>query len=57
LAEIIFFFLLYIISAIFIAAFPKMSYELAYNSWKKRDDEKKEKEKARLDAKKARRDA
>jgi hypothetical protein len=57
LAEIIFFFLLYIISAIFIAAFPKMSYELAYNSWKKRDDEKKEKEKARLAAKKARRDA
>lgn len=37
LAEIIFFYILYIISGIFIAAFPKMAYELAHSSWTKRE--------------------
>ena len=38
LAEIIFFYILYIISGVFIFAFPKMSYELAMMSWTKREN-------------------
>lgn len=64
LAEIIFFYILYIISGVFIAAFPKMAYQLAMMSWTKRDAQRKadaqvreQKKVARRAAKKAEADA
>jgi len=36
-AEIIFFYVLYILVGAFIFFFPKMAYELAFSSWNKRE--------------------
>ena len=48
LAEIIFFYVIYVVSAIFLAFFPKMAYELAYNAWTKRELKRKQVEAERL---------
>jgi len=54
-AEIVFFYILYILVGVFIAFFPKMAYELAFSSWKKRENKRQAAAKERAEAKAARR--
>ena len=44
-AEIIFFYVLYGISILFVLAFPKMAFELAHGGWRKREAKRKQEKK------------
>ena len=54
-AQIIFFYVIYILAAVFMATFPKVAWELAINGWNSREAERKEEEaQKRKEAKEAR---